>query len=88
MRIIIHPHARKHGLTENQILEAFETGSSGAVVRYRDRDSEPPRWATIGFDREGRRIELVFVKLDDGTPLIIHANNLTKGFLGEVRRSR
>ncbi|PJM75958.1 toxin-antitoxin system toxin subunit [Bifidobacterium simiarum] len=57
-------------------------------MRYRDRDTEPPRWATIGFDAEGRGIELVFVRLDDYTPLIIHANYLTKGFRDEVRRSR
>ena len=88
VRIIIHPNALKHGLAENQILEAFETGSGGAVIRYRDRDSEPLRWATIGFDRAGRCIELVFVRLDDGTPLIFHANDMTKGFLNEVRRNR
>lgn len=88
VRIVIHPHARTHGLSAEQIRSAFETGSNGAVIRYRDRDREPPRWATIGFDAEGRSIELVFVRLDDHTPLIIHANLLTKGFRDEIRRSR
>ena len=33
-------------------------------------------------------MELVFVGLDDHTPLTIHANNLTKGFRDEIRRNR
>lgn len=88
VRIVIHPHALVHGLSAEQIRSAYETGSGGAVIRYRDREAEPPRWATIGFDAEGRSIELVFVRLDDFTPLVIHANYLTKGFRDEVRRSR
>lgn len=68
--------------------EVHETGSDGAVIRYHDRDGEPPRWVTIGIDAEGGDMELVFVRLDDHTPLIIHANNLTKGFRDEIRRSR
>lgn len=88
VRILIHPHARIHGLSVDQIRTAFETGSDGAVIRYRDRDREPPRWATIGLDAEGRGIGLVFVRLDDHTPLIIHSNNLTKGFRDEIRRNR
>jgi len=75
-------------LSVDQIRTAFETGSDGAVIRYRDRDREPPRWATIGLDAEGRGIGLVFVRLDDHTPLTIHASNLTKGFRDEIRRSR
>lgn len=88
MRIIIHPHARTHGLSDRQIISAFETGVSGATIRYRDRASEPPRWATVGFDGQGRRIELVFVRLVDGTPLVIHANHATKGFIDEIRKGR
>ena len=88
MRIIVHPHARVHGLSAEQIRQAYETGSNGARIRSRDRDSEPQRWATIGFDAQGHRIELVFVMLDDGAALIIHANLLTKGFLNEIRRAR
>lgn len=88
MRIIIHPHARTHGLANKQIIEAYETGSNGAIIRYRDRTAEPPRWATIGFDSDGHEIELVFVKLEGNAILIIHANRLTKGFLQEIRNAR
>ncbi len=88
MRVIVHPHARVHGLSAEQIRQAYETGCNGARVRGRDRGSEPQRWATIGFDGAGRRIELVFVMLDDGSVLVIHANLLTRGFLDEIRRAR
>lgn len=88
VRIVIHPHARVHGLSADQIRAAFETGSDGALIRSRDRDREPVRWATIGFDGEGRAIELVFVRLEDRTPLVVHANYLTKGFRDEIRRGR
>lgn len=88
MRIIIHRHAFKHGLTEEQIMAAYESGGDAAFVRQRDKDADPPRWAVIGFDHQARQIELLVVKAMDGCAVIIHANWLTKGFLDEVRRSR
>ncbi len=87
MRIIVHPHALRHGLTEKQICQAYETGMLGSVIRDRDADTEPQRWATIGFDEEGRGIELVFVMTNTGDALVIHANYLTKGFISEIRKA-
>lgn len=83
MKITIHDHAFKHGLTAEQIISAYETGSDTGIIRSRDKDSEPPRIATIGFDCEGRMIEIVFVKTDAERVLIFHANYLTKGFRKE-----
>ena len=88
MRIVIHKHAFKHGLTEEQIMAAYESGGDAAFVRRRDEGADPPRWAVIGFDHQARQIELLVVKALDGCAVIIHANWLTKGFLNEVRRSR
>lgn len=88
MRIVIHKHAFKHGLTEEQIMAAYESGGDAAFVRKRDEGADPPRWAVIGFDHQARQIELLVVKALDGCAVIIHANWLTKGFLNEVRRSR
>ena len=85
MRIEIHPHAYIHGLTDEQILFAYQTGGSTALIHRRDRDAEPPRWACIGFDQNGAPIELVFVKLEEGI-LIFHANKATKGFISEIRK--
>lgn len=87
MRIIVHPHALSHGLTVEQIRQAYESGEGGATIRDRDDDTEPQRWATIGFDEQGRAIELVFVVLMGGDVLVFHANYLTKGFLAEMRKA-
>ena len=87
MRIVIHPHAQEHGLSEEQIRSAYETGMGGAVIRSRDEDSEPQRWATIGFDAQARGIELVFVRLEGDAVLVFHANYATKQFMNEIRRA-
>lgn len=84
MTIRIHANAYKHGLTTDQIIAAFHFGSATARVRSRDRESDPPRWATIGIDREGREIELVFVMTETGA-LIFHANRCTNGFRRELQ---
>lgn len=80
----IHPNALKHGLSETQLVQAYSTGYDTARVRTRDRAVDPPRWATIGVDAEGRPIELVFVVTDVG-PLIFHGNYATKGFRKELQ---
>lgn len=87
MRIVIHSHARKHGLTDEQILAAYETGADGRRIRRRDAGADPPRWAMIGFDRQARQIEIIAVSGVGESIIIIHANYLTKGFLKEIERS-
>lgn len=88
MRISIHPHALKHGLTESQVRTAFATGAAEARIRRRDTGADPPRWGTIGFDDQARPIELVAVNVMGGDVLIIHANYLTRGFADEMRKAR
>ncbi|BDR53494.1 hypothetical protein KIM372_14010 [Bombiscardovia nodaiensis] len=88
MRIIIHAHAREHGLSDEQITCAYETGYTSAVTRKRDWHGEPPRWAMIGFDRQAREIKLAFVQLNGQTVLIFHANYATKGFKREMEEAR
>jgi hypothetical protein len=80
MRIVIHKHAFKHGLSREQIVAAFESGGNAAFVRQRDKGADPPRWAVIGFDHQARQVELLVIKALDGCVIIIHANYLTKGF--------
>lgn len=87
MRIRIYPHALEHGLTGRQIVAAYETGAHGAVVRSWDTHIELRRWALIGFDDQGRQIELVFIRLVGDEILVFHARYLTKGFLAEVRKA-
>lgn len=87
MRIGIHQRAFKHGLTQEQIVSAIETGANFARIRERDIDTEPQRWGVIGFDHETRRIELVVIHIPGGV-FVIHANYLTKGFENEMRNAR
>lgn len=84
LNIEIHPHAMQtHHLTREQIEAAFNTRIGAARIRRRDRTTDSPRWAVIGFDQQRRPIELVYVETADPEPLIIHANYLTKGFFTE-----
>lgn len=87
MRIRIIRHAFKHGLTERQIVAAFESGFNGATIRARDSGTEPQRFATIGFDDQTRAIELVFVRSEDGGQVaIFHARYATKEFRREIAK--
>lgn len=85
MKIAIHPNALKHGLTREQILSAYATGHDTAKLRNKDRGKQPPRWATIGFDNEGRPIEIIFASSLE-QHLIFHANYLTTTFKNEVMK--
>ncbi|KAB7787020.1 hypothetical protein [Bifidobacterium cebidarum] len=86
--IEIHPHAlQAHHLTREQIKSAFNTRIGPAKIRLRDQETDPQRWAAIGFDQQRRPIELVYVKTADPEPLVIHANYLTKGFFTEWSRA-
>lgn len=88
VRISIHAHALNHGLTEDQIRAAFDTGGAEARIRRRDAGADPPRWGIIGFDNQARPLELVAVDVMGGDVLIIHANYLTGGFAEEMRKAR
>jgi hypothetical protein len=88
VRIAIHPPAFEHGLTEDQILTAYETGAETARIRRRDRGVDPPRWGVIGFDNQARALQLVIAQLLGGDLLVIHANYLTAGFEQEMRQAR
>lgn len=68
-KLIIHPHAFKHGLSVHQIVEAWEDPLG--VKRPRD----DTYWVAIGFDLKGNGIELVAAQSADGSYLIFHANS-------------
>lgn len=87
MRIGIHRRALKHQLTNEQIVSAVETGLDFARIREREAGTEPQRWGVIGFDPDGRRLEIVLIRIPGGV-LVIHANRLTKGFEQEMRNAR
>ena len=65
--LVIHPHALKHGLSEDDIGYAWSN-----FVRKRPRDDD--YWVAIGFDAGGREVEMVAAACADGSLLVIHAN--------------
>ena len=63
--VSVHPMALKHGLSEGQLLDAWEN-----FVTKRPRGDDC--WVAIGFDSSGHEIEMVGLVLVDGTVLLIH----------------
>ena len=64
----IHPSARRHGITDEDMLHAIE---HSMVVD--DLGEDPDRWLVIGPDRAANLLELVVVVTTEGDELIIHA---------------
>lgn len=65
----VHDSALKHGITPDDITQA---GSWPLWIELLDEDS-PARQLRLGFDREGRLLELVVLVFDSGHELVIHA---------------
>ena len=66
-QIFIHPHAMVHGLTENELRDAWESGGP-RMPRSSPHEDEV---VAIGWTRDGRAIQMVGVVKDFGV-LIIH----------------
>ncbi len=64
----IHPSARRHGITDEDIFHAIE---HSMVVD--DLGEDPDRWLVIGPDRAANLLELVVLITSEGDELIIHA---------------
>jgi hypothetical protein len=65
----VHRAARKHGVGDVDIQQA----ATNYVIAYTLEDDRPSRELRLGFDTTGRLLEIVVLKLDDGTELAIHA---------------
>ena len=68
--VFIHPHATKLGLTEKQILHAW---TNAIEVARRDGNDGVIDYVAIGFDQDGRPIEMTANWKPAGF-LIYHAN--------------
>lgn len=66
----IRHSARKHGITDLDILHAVRHAVAG---RRFDRAGALPRTLALGPDRAGNLLEVIVVHEDDGTDLVIHA---------------
>ncbi|MDZ7918408.1 MAG: toxin [Rhodococcus sp. (in: high G+C Gram-positive bacteria)] len=64
-----HKSALKHGISENAGIYAAE---HNVYVSDLD-DDNPARQFRLGFDPNGRLLELVVLRFDSGNELLIHA---------------
>ena len=67
----IHPSARRHGITDDDMLHAID---HSLVVD--DLGESPDRWLVIGPDQAANLLELVVLVTAEGDELIIHARPL------------
>lgn len=67
--MIVRPSARKHGISEADSIAA----ASSPLVSGPLDEEVPQRQLRIGFDTQGRLLEIVVLVWDDGTEELIHA---------------
>jgi hypothetical protein len=65
----VHQSARKHGVEDDDILQA----ATHYLIAYTIDNDRPTRELRLGFDTTGRLLETVVFLLDDGAELVIHA---------------
>ena len=75
----IHRSARKHGVTDGDVLHAAE---HALVVVDLEPDADPPKILAIGPDRAGNLLEVVVLDLADDLRLAVHAMALRPRFRG------
>ena len=66
----IHPSARKHGVDDEDALQA---ACWAQWVESLDDDDWPHRELRLGFDTHGRLLETVVLVFESGNELVIHA---------------
>lgn len=65
-----HKHFDRDRLTLNGVLWAAQHAAYRAPL---DDEDDPRRWLLLGFDDNGRLLELVVLIFDSGEELLIHA---------------
>ena len=77
MRVEFHRSAFKHGLDCNAILHGLE---HALIVIELEPAADPPRILAFGADRAGNLLEIVWLELDGGAEMVIHAVPLRPAF--------
>lgn len=79
-------HTLKHGLTEDEIRQAWDTP---IACRQRNREDDPPIWIAIGVLPDGRMAELIALENSSGQWVVLHAMTPpTKKFMRELGMRR
>lgn len=79
----MHRSARRHGISDEDILHATE---HPLVVVDLDPDGDPPKVLDIGPDRAGNLLEVIILELADDRLMAIHAMPLRPAFYGLLPR--
>lgn len=81
MYIQVHPRVmrRRPTLSATDVETAVVT-----TLRSRLRDTDPPQWMGVGFDRTGRLLQYVAVETGFDEWLVFHAMPATKKVLIEL----
>lgn len=66
----VHPHAYKHGLTNEEIEHAWRNAFEWA---RRDRDDGKTEYIVLGVDSRGRVVEMVARSVADIGYIVFHA---------------
>ena len=76
--MIVRRSALKHGISEDDATSA----ASWSLLTAPLDDEDPQRFLRIGFDTQGRLLEIVVAVWDDGTEELIHAMKCRPKYLG------
>ena len=77
MRVEIHRSARRHGVKDVDLRHAI---SQALVIIDLDPNADPPKVLCIGPDRAANLLDVVWLELEGGTVLTIHAMALRATF--------
>ncbi|WP_417554383.1 toxin [Microbacterium sp.] len=81
--IQVHPSALKRGLSVEEVVRMWITGTDEIVVD----DDEPPRYMRLSFDAAGRPWELAALSFGTGSRwLVIHAMPARKMIVERMHR--
>ncbi len=73
----VHQSARRHGFANAAILHAVV---HALVVADLEPDADPPKVLGIGPDPAGNLLEVIWIELEEGVELVIHAMRLRPTF--------
>ena len=80
MRRLIYPSARKHGVDDDDLQQAIEFHS--VVLGYAGED----RVLYLGPDTAANMLEVIALRRDDGSELVIHAMRMQRKYEPLLRR--
>lgn len=75
--MIVHPSALKHGIDPDDAVYAAEH----PVYRSAETEEPPIAELRLGFDPNGRLLELAVLRFDSGNELLIHAMKPRRKYL-------